>query len=307
MPIQHGKILDILLSATTKSESLANRVILVTGASGMIGLCVIAFALARGATVCGMYHSRLVDFAHPRLRWIKCDLNGEPDSTFTGKVDIMIHTAALWLFPKAWTKFPLVEIDRVIAFGSTSIFSKMGTQSRAEQAMINQLLDAEKSYFALARSANATLFRPTMIYGLGLDANISRLAKVIQFCGVLPVYGDASGLRQPVQAMDLAKAALDVVDVPATFGKTYNLGGGEVLSYRSMIDRLFRYLGRQPFVLRVPFLAPMLDLLEAIFPSSNINGEMLRRMNRDLVFDLHPAADDFRYSPAGFLEGTILF
>jgi nucleoside-diphosphate-sugar epimerase len=53
-----------------------------------------------------------------------------------------------------------------------------------------------------------TLLRPTLIYGCGLDQNISRLARIIRLCRCMLVAGQARGLRQPVHADDLAALAV---------------------------------------------------------------------------------------------------
>ena len=64
--------------------------------------------------------------------------------------------------------------------------------------------------------------------------------------------GQASGLRQPVHAEDLALACIQALDDPVTINKTYNLSGGETLSYREMVEKIFRSLGKTVHFLPLP-------------------------------------------------------
>jgi nucleoside-diphosphate-sugar epimerase len=142
-----------------------------------------------------------------------------------------------------------------------------------------------------------------MIYGMGLDANIMRLAASARRFGFLAVYGKGSGLRHPVQADDLAQAAIDASFNPLAGGKCYNLGGDNPLTYREMLVAIFRYLGKKPRIVSVPFMPVLLNWLGRAFEGGRVNGEMARRMNQDLLFDMKDAMNDFGYRPKGFLEG----
>ena len=82
------------------------------------------------------------------------------------------------------------------------------------------------------------LLRPTLIYGCGMDRNVSVLAGLAQRFGVVPLAGQAAGLRQPVHADDLARAAFDALGAVATHGRAYALPGGETLPYREMVARV---------------------------------------------------------------------
>lgn len=196
---------------------------------------------------------------------------------------------------------------RIVAFGSTSMLTKTSTKSNYEQGIVEQLKAAETKVVEItaAEKGQLTLLRPTMIYGVGLDANLTRMADVIRRFGALPIHGAASGIRQPVQAQDLATAALDVIDKPETFGKAYNLGGGQALSYFSMVTALFTYLGKKPRIFRIPFMVPLLNTMGKVYQLGHINGEIALRMNQDMVFDVQEAAADFSYRPQGFLQGDV--
>ena len=150
-----------------------------------------------------------------------------------------------------------------------------------------------------------TILRPTLIYGAGLDSNITRLADVVRRFGFLAIYPPANGGRQPVQVMDLATAGLNIIYNPTTFGKAYNLGGSQALPYHTMLLGLFNYMGKSPRIYKLRFLPTLLNVLGKLY-GGNINAEMAHRMNQNLVFDIQSAIEDFRYNPKGYLEGDIV-
>lgn len=124
-----------------------------------------------------------------------------------------------------------------------------------------------------------------MIYGRGLDRNVSQIARVIRRFGFFPLFGAARGLRQPVHVDDVALAcrrALETGNSPA-----YNISGGESITYREMVSRIFTALGQQPRFLTMPLwpfraMAPAVRLVPKFHDWS---PSMAERMNQDLVFD----------------------
>ena len=84
-----------------------------------------------------------------------------------------------------------------------------------------------------------TILRPTLIYGLGLDRNVSRAARFIKSFKFYPLATGRTGLRQPVHADDLATVAIAALQKGAATRRSYDVGGGEQLAYREMIGRIF--------------------------------------------------------------------
>ena len=81
------------------------------------------------------------------------------------------------------------------------------------------------------------------------------------------------------------------------------MSGGETLSYRDMVERIFCSLGKASHFLPVPewlFTGAMRAV--ALLPGKqNVTPEMALRMNMDLCFDHSDATRDFGFCPRGFL------
>jgi nucleoside-diphosphate-sugar epimerase len=149
------------------------------------------------------------------------------------------------------------------------------------------------------------VLRPTLIYGLGFDQNVCSIVRFIKGFRFFPIAEEGIGLRQPVHADDLALAVLNLLDKPTSYGKCFNLCGGEQITYRQMVGRIFDALGRKRRIPVIKHLPLFLDLYSALLRKPDINGEIARRMNNDLIFDDSEARESFAYHPRPFLSAGI--
>lgn len=208
---------------------------------------------------------------------------------------------------EALTRLHVLGMRRVVAFSSTSRFTKTDSAEPAERAAADDLIAAEDrlTTFARAYGVGYTILRPTIIYDEGFDKNITRIAAFIRRFGFFIVCGRADGLRQPVHARDLARAVLQTLEHDAAHNQAYELSGGETLTYREMVRRVFEGLGRPPRIISLPALAwrvgfSMLGLARRRRTSLQENVQMALRMNKDMIFDHGAATRDFGYSPVEF-------
>jgi uncharacterized protein YbjT (DUF2867 family) len=64
---------------------------------------------------------------------------------------------------------------------------------------------------------------------------------------------------QPIAVADVVRYLVDVLDVPETVGKAFDIGGPDVLTYGDMLRRLASIEGRWIPVVPVPLLSPQLS------------------------------------------------
>ena len=194
----------------------------------------------------------------------------------------------------------------IVAVGSTSLFSKAGSDDPEERATARKLERAEAAVMAWRAQGGmpATILRPTLVYdGIG-DRNVARMIRVVRRYRVLPIARPSHGLRQPIHADDVAKAILGAIDNPAAAGKTFNIAGGEVLTYRAMAERVFRSQGLQPRFIMLPVgwlrRAFGLAARAGIVRETGFGSAVFARMNQDLVFDNAEGLRVLGYGPRGF-------
>jgi nucleoside-diphosphate-sugar epimerase len=196
------------------------------------------------------------------------------------------------------------ELQTAAVFSSSSVCTKQASADAAERFQAGQMLECETAIGSSAerRGVKLVIFRPTLVYGCGLDSNITRLANWIRRYGFMPVNGPAEGLRQPVHADDLAAAAVAALTTEVELPRVLPLAGGSTLSYADMVRKIFAALGMKERLLRLPqwLMITLLSLARATGQAGGTNAEMVRRQRRDLVFDDHEARELLGYQPRAF-------
>lgn len=215
-----------------------------------------------------------------------------------------ICVAPIWVLPLYFDLMLASGAKRVVALSSTSLYTKQDSSDPAERAVADQLIESEAKLqdWAECNGIEWVVLRPTLIYGQGRDKNVSEIARFIRRFGFFPVFCQAHGLRQPVHADDVASACVAALECPLAANRAYNISGGETLSYREMVRRVFAAMGRRPRIVQVPL--GMFALATAwlrIFPRyRHWTAAMAGRMNRDLVFGHEAAARDLGFAPRPF-------
>jgi len=87
-----------------------------------------------------------------------------------------------------------------------------------------------------------------------------------------------------------------------TYNKSYNLSGGETLTYSDMVKRIFESLGKKAMLVKIPLplFRLLIKLLKVLPRYRFLSMEMANRMNSDLNFSHADATDDFNYQPMPF-------
>lgn len=96
-----------------------------------------------------------------------------------------------------------------------------------------------------------TVFRPSIIFGPG-DGFINQMADLVRSSPVVPIAGTGRSLFQPVSVEEVAKSFAWAVDNPESQGKTYDLGGPDILTYDEIIEIVQKQLGTHKKTVHLP-------------------------------------------------------
>ncbi|MGP9813687.1 NAD-dependent epimerase/dehydratase family protein [Rhodopseudomonas sp. NSM] len=272
---------------------------LVIGATGMVGGAILRRLAADGARPVGV--SRAPQAAQAGVDWLAADLTrvGEAALPALGAV---FATAPAGLVADAVPQLAAAGMNRLVVFTSTSIATKWDSPDPEERAAIRRWGADEARLIAACDAHNVawTVLRPTLIYLEGRDGNVSRIAALVRRFRFFPLMGGGEGLRQPVHADDLAAAAVAASATPASAGRTYDLPGGETLSYREMVGRIFDGLGMPRMIVPVPDWAWRLALPVAVRVLPGLSATMAVRMAKDMTFDGARARAEIGFQPRSF-------
>ncbi len=277
---------------------------LVFGLRGQVGAA-FGEALAAGEAAL-VAVSRRPPLDAPGLCWIRGELG--PDLRVGEGFDAVISLGPLDHFSH-WFEQAGLAPARVVALGSTSVHSKATSPDPAERELAARLAVAEVrlATACASRRCALALLRPTLTYGGG-ERNLSRIVGLARRWRWLPLPNDATGLRQPVHAGDVAAAVLASLRSSAPVDGRYDLPGGETLAYDEMLRRVLAVATPRACILRLP--TPLFRLgirLARPFGLAGAGEGLLSRLERDLVFDAGPARRDLGYEPRPFQPRADMF
>lgn len=137
---------------------------------------------------------------------------------------------------------------------------------------------------AASRAAmpQTVVLRPSIVFGPE-DQFFNRFAAMAQIAPVIPVIG-AETRFQPVYVGDVAAALVAAVTDPAHAGKTFELGGPRVYSFRALVELTLATIGRPRRIFEVPFEpASLLGAVLEHLPGAPLTRDQVRLLERDNV------------------------
>ena len=287
---------------------MANQVVGVLGATSLVGDCLLLPDLVDGIAP----HLKILAFSRQavdpglavsdRLNWHH--LVTQSKHELEEPIDGWISLAPVWVLPDYFHLLERCGARRIVVLSSTSVFTKVNASDAKDKAIADRLASGEKRLIEWAENHGVdwVVLRPTLIYGLGRDQNIAAVAGFIKRFGFFPLLGNAAGLRQPVHAEDVAMATLCALVQTGIKNSAYNISGGETLSYKDMVGRVFIALKKKPRYFPIPgiLLHSAVLLLRLLPRFKGVSPSMAERMNQDFVFDHSAATRDFGFNPRPF-------
>ncbi|MBN1474634.1 MAG: SDR family oxidoreductase [Syntrophaceae bacterium] len=216
-----------------------------------------------------------------------------------------IILAPIWVLPQHFTLLLRCGAKHVVALSSTSCFTKESSTDSEEKKLAEKIKRGEAVFISWAQQNNLkwTILRPTLVYAWGRDKNISVIYKFIKKLSFFPLMAQGNGLRQPVHAQDVAMACVAALNTEKSFNRAYNISGGEILSYRRMVEKIFESIGKKPrfVILPISIFRIAIFFLRILPRFRHWSAAMAERMNQNLVFDHHEAKRDLNFAPREFM------
>ena len=144
--------------------------------------------------------------------------------------------------------------------------------------------DGEAVVLAAQGDLDVTVFRPSVIFGLG-DSFLSTFASVLKKFPFFPL-GFGHARFQPVWAADVADAFVDSLSDVNTYGQAYDLVGPKVYTLRELVDYTAELCGSKATV--VPLSEGWAYLQAGLMwlaPQPLLSPDNLRSMEIDSVAD----------------------
>jgi NADH dehydrogenase len=282
-------------------------VIAVTGASGFVGRSIVARLVEAGEQVRALSrHPQPV----PGAESIAADVT-TPDTlaaAFAG-CDAVIHLVGI-IREVRGRSFEQVHVEgtrnvlaacREAGIGRLLHMSALGARPGAASRYHRTKWEAEE----LVRQSglDATIFRPSIIYGKG-SVFLATLRGLVRHFPLIPVIGDGTALLQPIWNVDVAACFLGALQQPETIGQTYELGGPEAFGFEQLLDLVADAEGLEKHKLHLPLwlMRPAAAVLGRLLLWFPITSDQLVMLLEDNVCDIAPMVTTFGFRPASVRE-----
>ena len=161
--------------------------------------------------------------------------------------------------------------------------SAIGADSHSDSAYAASKGRAEDAIRSV--KPDAVILRPSIIFGPE-DGFFNKFAAMARISPFLPLVGGGKTKFQPVYVEDVAEAVALAVDGHLQSGKTYELGGREVLSFRQCLEIMLETIGRKNRLLSMPFgIASLVGSITSLIPfiTPPLTADQVRLLKRDNV------------------------
>jgi NADH dehydrogenase len=293
---------------------MAYRRVAVIGASGFIGRHVVKRLAAKGTVVAaivrdlerakllqpmgdvgqiGRLHASILDESRLTAAFAGCDavvnLVGILHERGAQRFDAIHHEGAARVgrLARAAGVRHLVHISAIGADpASPSAYGR--TKGLGESAL-------------RAAFPEAVILRPSIVFGPE-DGFFNRFAAMAQMAPALPLIGGGNTRFQPVYVGDVADAVMKGLDDPATAGRTFELGGPRICTFRELMELVLHETHRRRPLINLPF---GLARLEAAFlewlPNPPLTRDQVTQLQRDNVV----SAEALTFKDLGIAPETI--
>lgn len=256
------------------------------GGSGFIGSEIVKTLLERGSQIKNISKEKNV----AGVQNINIDIKKPIDQKVFSDVETIVHLAAV-IREVGDQTFKNVNIQgtknvceaaKQAGVKNLIYFSNIGAQNNPQFPFLYSKWQGEE---IVKQSGLAySILRPSIVFGLH-DEFINKLAKVIKLSPIIPVFGDGKTRFTPIHVSDIAQIVLAVICENDFGGKTYEIGGPEILTYDELVKTIGDKLGIKRIVIHIPLTIarPLIAIQEFILPNPQITHEQLKMIALDNV------------------------
>jgi uncharacterized protein YbjT (DUF2867 family) len=233
----------------------------VIGATGTIGRPLVE-ALSRAHDVVGV--ARHPTQGDDRVTWRAADAtDSELIHAALEGVDVvyhLVHSLGTADFEERDRAAATNVAEAAASGGATQVVYLGGLGEESPDLSPHLRSRAETAEILAAGAVPVTTLRAAVVVGAG-SAAFETIVALVDRLPVMVCPRWVSVETQPVALADVVAALVGVCGVPGSFGESFDLGGPEVMTYRTMMERAARLRGKRPILIEVPFLTPRLSSL----------------------------------------------
>ncbi|HKV52109.1 MAG TPA: complex I NDUFA9 subunit family protein [Gemmatimonadaceae bacterium] len=305
--------------APQASTGARSRVVLVTGATGLVGSHTCRELARRGWTIRAIVRSPTK--AGERLAGVPVQtVLGDLRSSDTVRaavrgVDAIVHLAAIAIERRdesyedvnTGTTIALVEAARAEGVRRFVHMSQNGSSSASPYRFLRSKGAAQDA--VQASDLEWTVLRPSVIFGPE-DEFVTVLARLVRLSPVVyPLPGGGTARFQPVFVDDVARVIATALERPGSVRQTYPMGGPAALTLRQMIERVLLAMHTERVLIPAPVfvLRPLIAAAQYVLPRPPVTTSLLDLLAVDNTVGDAGVWSTFRVVPVPFAPEELTY
>lgn len=203
--------------------------------------------------------------------------------------DVVINLVGI-LYEKGSQTFEKIHVEGARNIAKTA--SKLGVSTLLHMSALGASKDSPSRYasskargeeMVLKYFPEATILRPSVIFGKE-DGFLNRFAQMALLSPFLPLIGGGKTRFQPVYGGDVAECFLNASFLKDARGKTYEIGGPTIYSFKELMVYLLETIHRQRILLPLPFsLAKAIGAIAQFLPTPPLTPDQVELLKTDSV------------------------
>lgn len=276
---------------------MQGRRVTVFGGSGFIGRYVVKRLAAKGARVrVAVRDIEAAKFLKPmgavgQIAPVTVNVgDGASVAAAVEGADIVVNSVGI-LYESGRQTFQRAHVDGPQAMAEAA--ARTGAQAFVHVSAIGAD-PASESLYATSKARGeaavrdafpaATILRPSVVFGPE-DDFFNRFAMMARLSPALPLIDGGHTKFQPVYVGDVADAVMAALEDEAAAGKTYELGGPEVVTFRQVMEIVMAETGRKRILAPAPsaLMRPFAAIAEMLPVPPPITRDQLTLLESDNV------------------------
>ena len=203
--------------------------------------------------------------------------------------DVVINLVGI-LYEKGSQTFEALHVEGARNIAKTA--TKLGVSTLLHMSALGANKDSQAPYastkargeeMVLKYFPEATFFRPSVIFGKE-DAFLNRFAQMALLSPFLPLIGGGKTRFQPVYVGDVAECFLNASFLKEAKGKTYELGGPTIYSFKDLMVYLLQTIHRKRVLLPLPFsVAKGIATIAQFLPNPPLTPDQVELLKTDNI------------------------
>lgn len=268
--------------------------ILVTGGTGFVGSHLCNVLNGRGHDVTALAINP-ESSAFPMDEGIECKKGDilRPETLDFSGYDVVIHLVGLSpLFQPKGVTYHQIHVE-----GTENVVEEVeasGIDHYVHMSALGADITDETGYLGtkgkgerIAKNIDADwyIFRPSVIFGEGGEF-LGMIEEVASHSRAFPLPRGPETQFQPVYIGDVSHALADAAEGKVESNQVFEIGGPEVLSLRSIVEKIYSSMNKSPVFLPVPnILANVGSHLAGLLPVVPVGTDQYKSLHKDNVVE----------------------